>query len=100
MPSPGDLAAAGPWAVAVFFVASGIVGLWTGFQRGWIVTGREMKREEQRTRRLEVQVLRNTRAFETLAKAQAEMAEALHKLAARDDRRPLSARDDPQGFHD
>lgn len=78
MPSPQDLAQAGPWAVVVFLLASGIGALWTAFIKEWIVPGSRLRREEQKNRRLEAQVLRNTKAMETIAK----------HLAATDDHRP------------
>jgi hypothetical protein len=38
----------------------------------WIVPGSRLHREEQKSRRLEVQVRRNTKSLETIAKRLAE----------------------------
>jgi hypothetical protein len=72
MPTPAEFAQAGPWAVVVFLLAGGIVGLWTAVVKEWIVPGSRLHREEQKSRRLEVQVRRNTKSLETIAKRLAE----------------------------
>lgn len=88
--TPEQIAQAGPWAVVVAILLAGIGGLWWAFVREVIVTGARLRREERRSRRLEAQIKRDQRTMGDMAK----------RLASRADRRPLSADEDPLGFHD
>ena len=76
MPSPEEINAAGPWAVLVFFLAAGIVGLFAAFAKEIIVPGGTHRRLRADFDEVKTQGDRNAKALETAAEAAKAAAKA------------------------
>jgi hypothetical protein len=76
MPTPAEIDAAGPWAVLVFVLISGIVGLFVAFAKEAIVSGPAYRRLLADWQVLKDQGDRNAKALEAAAAAAAAAAKA------------------------
>ena len=84
MPSPEEINAAGPWAVLVFVLLSGIVGVFAAFSKEVIVSGAAYRRLLADWQVLKDQSDRNAKALEgaaEAAKAAAKAAESRDRAA-------------------
>jgi len=67
VPTPQQIAEAGPWAVLAFVLIAVIFGAATAFVRGWVVPGWVYRRLDERSDRTEVALAKLTTSIDTLA---------------------------------
>jgi hypothetical protein len=80
MPSLSDIATAGPWAVCVFFLAAGIVGLFLSVVSGRLVPGWIYRKLDADWEQLKDQGDRSSKTMEAVPPLVAGMARIEEKL--------------------